>query len=326
VMLKYQIHKLSKGEKEARAVLLEDILTSDVFGIMNYLPYDLLLSPFLEQVILKNPNSRFAIPATEPTHIHFWKKMIWPDSLPNLDRDSIEPDVLIEWPNTLLMVEAKFISPTDPDELLREYLLGINEAGSERRFFLLLIDKNLSPPAITYQGAPIKISVPEHIARRIKSLNLAGLIPYEQIFSSLLWINWQSFYRLANGLLQGNLLDEMVGVGKISKRILSDLRLILIRKGLVPFEALPVDDFDHYEIDVNSLHHIGLMMQRSFLDFSDISIDLDSLDTIGIMLSDPVYFLSGFQLDINSFAEASFMESQFFDLSDIVIGARAERA
>jgi hypothetical protein len=132
-MLKYQIHKLSKGEKEARALLLEDILTSDVFGIMYYLPYDLLMSPFLEQVFHKNPNSAFSIPASEPTHIHFWKSMTWPDSLPDLGRGSIEPDVLIEWPDTLLMVEAKFISPTDPEELIREFLLGINEAGSECR-------------------------------------------------------------------------------------------------------------------------------------------------------------------------------------------------
>ena len=38
-MLKYQIHKLPKGGKEARSVLLEDISTSDVFGMPDIVPY-----------------------------------------------------------------------------------------------------------------------------------------------------------------------------------------------------------------------------------------------------------------------------------------------
>jgi len=38
-MLKYQIHKLPKGGKEARSVLLEDISTSDVFGMPGIVPY-----------------------------------------------------------------------------------------------------------------------------------------------------------------------------------------------------------------------------------------------------------------------------------------------
>ena len=118
-MFKYQIHKLTKGEKEARAVLLEDILTSDVFGLMDYFPYDLLLLPFLERVKIKNPKSHFSAPAVEPVQVHFWKSFSWPTSLPKLDRGFIEPDVFIEWNDMLLMVEAKFISPTDPEELVQ---------------------------------------------------------------------------------------------------------------------------------------------------------------------------------------------------------------
>ncbi len=118
-MLKYQLHKLTKGRKEAQAVLLEDILTSDVFGLMSYFPYDLLLKPFLHQVTLKNPQSQFSAQAVAPSQVGFWQSLIWPTTLPKLGRDSIEPDVMIEWNDMLLMIEAKFISPTDPEELLR---------------------------------------------------------------------------------------------------------------------------------------------------------------------------------------------------------------
>lgn len=319
-MLKYQIHKLSKGEKEARAVLLEDILTSDVFGLMEYFPYDLLLQPFLQQVMLRNPESHFLVPAVEPTHIHFWKSMIWPDSLPNLDRDSIEPDVLIEWHNVLFMVEAKFISPTDPEELLREYLLGLAEAGSERLFLLLLIDKNLSPPAIPYEGVSIKISIPEYIERKIKELNLAKPISHEQIYSSLLWINWQSFYALVERVIQNNVVDEMGDIGEAYKRILGDLLLILERKGLIPFQVLKLGDFGKYTLDVNSLGEVGLTMRSSFSNLSNISIDLDTLGNIGLILSDPVPLLSGLQVDLNSLGQMGLMmQSSFSDLSDISI-------
>jgi len=52
-MFKYQIHKLSKSGRDARAVLLEDTLTSDVFGLMYYLPYDILLNPLRENNLFR---------------------------------------------------------------------------------------------------------------------------------------------------------------------------------------------------------------------------------------------------------------------------------
>ena len=125
-MLKYQIHKLSKGGREARSVFLEDILTSDVFGLMTYFPYDLMLKPFLDQIKIKNNNPHFLVPEVEPVKISFWKNYSWPEALPYLERESIEPDVVIEWNDLLLMVEAKFISRTDSEELLREFLICVH--------------------------------------------------------------------------------------------------------------------------------------------------------------------------------------------------------
>lgn len=169
-MLKYQLHKLSKGGREARAVLLEDILTSDVFGLMDYCAYELLLRPFLQKTALKNPESDFLVPVGEPKKIEFWKSFHWPEDLPQLGRESIEPDVVIEWSNLLLVVEAKFISPTDPEELVREYLVGVQEAHPERDFFLLLIDKNLSAPTVVCRLASDRITVVEYIENRIREL------------------------------------------------------------------------------------------------------------------------------------------------------------
>jgi hypothetical protein len=300
-MFKYQLHKLSKGGKEARAVLLEDILTSDVFGVMNYFQYDLLLQPFLEQVRGKNQGSHFLVPPAAPAEVHFWKSMAWPESLPNLERSFIEPDVIIEWRDVLIIVEAKFISPTDPEELLREYLAGATQAFPDQSFFLLLIDKNLSLPSVSYHETNTKMTVPKYMASRILELDLANRFPPELISSSFLWVNWQSFYVLVERLIQKNAVEEMGELGPVGETILRDLLLILDRKGLIPFEVLSLEDFQRCEIDLNSLGQIGLMMRSSLSNLSDISIDVNALGRIGLILSDPLPSLLGCHLDTDAF-------------------------
>jgi hypothetical protein len=299
-MFKYQLHKLSKGGKEARAVLLEDILTSDVFGLMAYFPYRLFLRPFLEQAVLKNSRSNFSVPVVEPDKVHFWKSYGWHQSLPKLGRDSTEPDVIIEWSDVLLIVEAKFISPTDPEELLREYLVGATEAGPDQQLFLLLIDKNLSPPSVAHPEFATKMAIREYIETRIKELKLAEKFPPELVSSSFLWINWQSFYVLVERLMQKNALEKMGELGPVGETILRDLLLILERKDLVPFKALSLSDFSECDLDISSLAQVGLLMQSRFSDLSDININVDALGKIGLMLSDPIPFLSGCQISADA--------------------------
>ncbi len=321
-MFKYQIHKLSKGGKEARAVMLEDILTSDVFGLMAYFPYELILMPFLEQLRLKNLKSHFLVPVTGPSEVSFWKSYSWPDGLPYLKRESIEPDIVFEWDDILLIVEAKFISPTDPEELLREYLVGVTEAGSNKQFYLLLIDKHLSAPSVSFGDSYNKKSVSKYIESRIRDLQISHVFSTDKIHSSVLWTNWQSVYLLIDRLLQQDADEKWENMIQQFKNILKDLLLILERKGLIPFEPLILEDFKQWQIDLhllgelglklrssfsdlsditidlNCLGEIGLMLRSSFSDLSDISIDLDCLGNIGLKLNDPVPFFSGLQLDI----------------------------
>jgi len=213
-MFKYQLHKLSKGGRSARAVLLEDILTSDVFGLMTYLPYNMLLKQFMELVRMKNPLAGISIPDGKPKQINFWKSFPWPDDIPYLGRNSIEPDVVIEWDNLLIIVEAKFVSPTDPEELLREYLVGLNEMSKRQEFFLLLINKNLSTPEVSEKEGINKISIADYIDGRVKELKLSSKYSSQKITKSLLWINWQSFYAIGSKLLDNGMADETVMTGK----------------------------------------------------------------------------------------------------------------
>jgi len=283
-MLKYQIHKLSKGAKEARAVLLEDILTSDVFGLMSYLPYEIVFRPFLEQIKKGNPGSDFVVPDSEPLAMDFWKSYSWPESLPRLNRDSIEPDVVVEWADTLLIIEAKFISATDPEELLREYLIGQFEAKRDKQIFLLLIDKNLSQPDVSLNSMPGKVSVSEYIQNRIKDLNVSENFLPENVPLSLLWTNWQSFYYQIERL-KAEITAETNGTfGNTTGKIIEDLLLILKRKGLEPFE-----DFD-------------------LIEFNKLRINLNSLGQIGQMINDPIPYLSQFNLKTKTLLDLLLLE------------------
>jgi len=272
-MFKYQIHKLSKGAKEARAVLLEDILTSDVFGLMSYLPYGLLFKPFLEQIKIDNPESDFSVPDSEPLAIHFWKTYIWPESLPKLNRASIEPDVVIEWPDTLLIVEAKFVSATDPEELLREYLIGWSEAANDKAAFLLLIDGNLSPPEVNHNSKPDKVPVSEYIQNRIEALQLTEISPPEKVSPSILWTNWQRFYTQVE-ILRNEVLYRVNGAfGSSAGKILKDLLAILKRKGLKPFESLNLKELSKLRIDLNSFGRMGQMVDDPVPSLSNFKLN-----------------------------------------------------
>jgi len=239
---------------------LEDILTSDVFGLMSYLPYELLFRPFLEQIKIGNPESDFSVPNSEPLGMHFWKSFIWPENLPKLNRESIEPDVVVEWPDTLLVIEAKFISATDPEELLREYLIGHFEAAGDKKMFLLLIDRNLSQPRVNHNSMPRKDSVSKYIQNRIKELDVSENFPSEKVSSSILWGNWQNFYVLVE-ILKNEILSGVNGsFGSTAGKILEDLLAILERKGLEPFKNFDLAEFNRHKVNLNYLGQIGRMM------------------------------------------------------------------
>jgi hypothetical protein len=279
-MFKYQLHKLSGGRKEARAVLLEDILTSDVFGLMAYLPYAYMLKPFLSRVVPMNLGSTFQVPSNAPTRFEFWPGYSWPAELPRLNRDFIEPDAVIEWNNSLVFVEAKFVSATDPEELLREYLIAHHAAGEKKCVGLLVIDRNLSQPEVFLPENRSKVSIKSYLRRRMRDLGLSGGKSYETVDTSILWCNWQSFYKLAAEKLSDISASEHETGKTLITNLLRDILQVMERKGLMPFEPLDIGVFETWAIDVDRLGYLGRMINRSLIDFSDMHIDVRSLEAI----------------------------------------------
>jgi len=296
-MLKYQLHKLSKGGKEAKSVYLEDILTSDIFGIMNYVPYEDLLKPFLEKVKSTNKFFELSIPSDAPKYFHFWKSYLWPDDLPYLKRQSIEPDVVIEWDDLLIFIEAKFVSPTDPEELLREYLVACYKAQEKKDFYLLLIDKNLSVPVVNEPASGNKVSIKEYLIHRFKQLALSDKYGSSRINSAFIWSNWQTVYKLIDWRLDYfNRMDESINYP--IHRIMTDLLVLMEKKNLRPFQELDLKTLSERHINLPSFGDMGLIITDLVVTLSNKQVNLASLGDVGQTISDPVPTLSEKDIDL----------------------------
>jgi hypothetical protein len=107
-MLQAMLHgKLSRQEED-----LEDLLTSNTFGLMKYLPPGAILLPFL--CLAKNPSRNHSLEfwlqgPIEVERFRFWPSLYHPDCL------SCEPDVEIvflhaDGTKTWILIEAKYRS------------------------------------------------------------------------------------------------------------------------------------------------------------------------------------------------------------------------
>lgn len=239
MMYKYQLSKLTKRRsgKIKRSILLEDILTSDVFGLISYLEFEFGLKRFLSKVNQINKPHVMQIPV--PSELkHSTKFYFWP-SLPcseyvreKYKQSSIEPDVLIVCNELSIMIEAKakILKISDIKEFVREYLVG-NEYAKEHDLtnHLLLIDSSFVKPCVIEDIIAYLVKE-EHIDRK-------------EIENCLLWCNWQTLYTLVT---EYSATSSKFDVVKL-KDIADDLIHILDRKGLRPFEKLDLRKISQYK-------------------------------------------------------------------------------
>jgi hypothetical protein len=203
-MLQAQLHgKLTRAEKDK-----EDLLTSNVFGSISYVPPQDGLIPLLsiaEKRDLKNLNdSSFPlknIGKTIQQKYEFWPTLSEPGC------NACEPDLLIEITNDenkqiLILVEAKYKSgksseesPSDDkpyDQLAREWDNLVNIKNAELRYLLYITAD------IVYPVEDIKASQKEYKNKRGNNIEV-------------LWISW----RMLPGLFKNSDHDILKDVGQI---------------------------------------------------------------------------------------------------------------
>ncbi len=209
---------------------MEDLLTSDTFGCMRYVPPDRALLPFLSEACSSNGGA-FSIPSSiAAVHYAFWPYLRTQNASP------CEPDIMIGIETDdrvihLVLVEAKYYSgissdedesPAPNDQLARELdnlgsvtpqQLGWTPqmtVGSRR---LLFVTQDMGMPRTLMAQ-----SLSEYRRKRGKD-------------AEIFWITWRVLPSVLERSLKQELQPEHVAV-------LDDLLKLLERKGLVMFRGV----------------------------------------------------------------------------------------
>jgi len=119
----------------------EDVLTGNVFGMLQHIRPHLWLNPLLNQAIDGDPQSgRFHQVWFKDFQIRFWERQArFPPELLDFKEGRTEPDIVIEWENppTTLWIEVKYLSSfskgtvhcADNDQISRSIRTLMAETG-----------------------------------------------------------------------------------------------------------------------------------------------------------------------------------------------------
>lgn len=121
---------------------IEDILTSDFFGTLDYLPRNPYLRDFISYVASMNPNVQ--TPPIDDVDWDSLKLIFWPRIY--TDEENAEPDIVLISNKWILVVEVKLQSGLSDSQLWREYIVGRkiaeNNAVSQDSVYCLVAARN----------------------------------------------------------------------------------------------------------------------------------------------------------------------------------------
>jgi len=179
----------------------EDLLTSNVFGLLKYLPSAIWLSPLLELVF---KGRMFRSIDRGKIQVEFWKKL--PASPTQRNREGVEEiDIVIRVRHLIILIECKFRSPVDlghsgtstRDQLAR-YLdaAAFNywpDSNAKREIYLVLLTDTKDEPEILSQYRD-----PEKVFACLTQGRL--FVDYEQVSEMLArnirWTTWRDLLRI----------------------------------------------------------------------------------------------------------------------------------
>ena len=217
-MLQALIHgKLTRQEEG-----LEDLLTSNTFGLMKYLPPEVVLIPFLS--LANDPLQNhilgdFLQSALKVERFRFWATLAHSDCI------SCEPDVDIlfshdDGTKTWVVIEAKYRSGKSSgailgtekpnDQLAREFdnLKSISQKEGITRYALVYLTKDYTCPEIEIQD-----SAEEYESKR-------------DCKPKLYWLSWRVLY------------DVLETADYSDDGIIEDLKTLLLKLNLTMFRRL----------------------------------------------------------------------------------------
>jgi hypothetical protein len=212
--------------RELLSTAKEDLLTSDVFGALKYLPRD----PYLRAVlagIAKCSQSHLLAQVVEQLSwdtvykFSFWPSYPTPAGIPGA---VTEPDVELSGPALRIFFEAKLHSGLGKHQVARQLLIGLQQAGSSQ-FFLVVVTAGLAKPR-DLRTVPAPDEIPVEVRRQL-----------QENMDRVLWINWS---RLMN-CIEAATAEISIGnpaLATYCKEIVSDLSELMHMRGLGAFHGI----------------------------------------------------------------------------------------
>jgi len=266
----------------------EDELTGDFFGLMKYLPSDVLLVPFINSIRDLYADREIAIRTIGSAEILLWPEYQipkeWREQFNRPDilaekRSSkyyIVPDAVIKIDDCVFVVEAEKSHSVEAEQLFQQYMMGkrfFSAAGDQRRLFNLLINTDQMPPYFcgikaedSRKGISIlpDDSIPQYIVKRAEMLGES--CDMREVAYSYLWMSWCHVRMLAEELLemQCGLGNE---ISKLNARFLSGFKEMLDKEGFYLTPLFRADDLGEVSVkDCSSIPVLRVVQDwRDFL-------------------------------------------------------------
>jgi hypothetical protein len=276
----------------------EDNLTGDFFGLMKYLPPDVLLSPFLDLVQSLYPERNI-----KPQRIKGAEVLIWPEykvpkewqsefNRPDVPAERgrkkyyIVPDAVIHLDEMTFIVEAEKSHSVEAEQLFQQYLIGRRQfltpkQGKHNLYILLINTEQMRPHScrITLPQNSISPgdSIPQYIEKRAKMLGETCDI--NELNHSFLWISWHHIGKLTEKLVDKYRSKE----GETSEIVLpflSGLKEMTDKEGFYPVRVFRADDPN--EVCVGDYSSIPIQKIFSLPNFKDFmpSIEPESIPAL----------------------------------------------
>jgi len=194
---------------------IEDILTGDFFGALDYLPRNPYIRDFISYVASLNPDVQ--TPSLGGIDWDYLKLMFWPRTY--TEEENAEPDIVMVSNKWVLVIEVKLQSGLGETQPWREYVVGCqiaedNAVPSDSVYYLIVARSHLD------------------IAGKFKSGETKNL---NELTSKTSYLRWHEAVALVESWLQPDSRDRSLSTENY--RLLYDLLMAMRRRRSIAFSG-----------------------------------------------------------------------------------------
>ena len=248
---------------------LEDQLTGNFFGSLRYLPFNIGMKPLLQKSVSK-PETLDSINDLhlDAWHedIHFWTDCKW---------DGVEPDVVIEGGETVILVEVKLDSGLSSDDETSEATETISQQETEKSDSNNQLGRESRLLANKYPDAKKRILLllaPEASAARIYKNIEERETRGEKIIAEGVSFDFVTWQKVLTALKE--IEKEITCCDVFQGLIVQDLIRLLKHKGFEQFNNFFVDNMPDIDPDVFWPYEYTVIPEFRFVFTNRIKEDL----------------------------------------------------